>query len=647
MLKQILTFFMVFMTIASHANDSENILMTISDKKITKGEFEYIFFKNNDRDSITKKDLDEYIDLFINFKLKVIEAESNGMDTTQAFIKELDGYREQLAKPYLTDRKVDDFYMQEAYDHLKEEVKVSHILLEIKGSKSPADTLEAYNKLMDIREEILAGKDFNEMAKMHSIDPSAATNGGLLGYFKGFQMVYPFEAGAFNTPVGELSMPVQTQFGYHLLRVEDRRPAQGEVRVAHIMKLTPENATPEQREQLKTDIMALEAELDNGADFAELAKSSSDDYGSAKSGGELNWFSTGMMVREFEEVAFGMKEKGDVSKPFETQFGWHIVKLLDKRGVRSFNEMKEEIKRRLQRDPRGSKAFDNFIAQIKEEYNYTVHQENVDEFVDFSHRYTYRDSMFGVITRGLTKPVMTLNGVDFSQEHFADYLLRNPRGETPSEVHRVKMKWDKYLIETIVNYEKSILETKYPEFRYLMQEYHDGILLFEISSNEVWNKASEDEEKLKTYHKKVKKKYRWTEPHFTGKIIRCENDSVMDLAKAMVKKKMADSVMLKILNKLGPAITIEKGIFAKGKSDVVDYYHFEGDKYEPYMHFNSAFLSGKYFKPKAPKEFELVKGNVTSDYQNYLEKMWIKALRKKYKTSVNKDVLNSIKVKKK
>lgn len=638
---------MVFATIISKANDSEKILMTIGDKEITKGEFEYIFFKNNDRDSITKKDLDEYIDLFINFKLKVIEAESKGMDTTSAFVNELDGYREQLAKPYLTDREVDEFYMKEAYARLKEEVKVSHILIQINGAKTPADTLEAFNKVMDVRKQILNGADFAAMAKKYSNDPSAVQNGGALGYFKGFQMVYPFESGAYNTPVGELSMPVKTQFGYHLLRVEDRQDARGEVRAAHIMKLVPEDASPEQREAAKNDIIEIARKLNDGADFAELAKTSSDDYGSAKDGGNLNWFGTGMMVPEFEKVAFGLQNKGDISEPFRTQFGWHIVKLIDKRGVRSYNEMKEEIKRRLQRDPRGSKAFDNFITNIKKEYNYTEYKENIDAFIDFSKRYAYQDSMFKVITRGLDKPVMTLNGVDFSQEHFADYLIRNPRGESPGEADRVKLKWEKYHVETIVNYEKSILEKKYPDFRYLMQEYHDGILLFEISSNEVWNKASADEAKLRAYHKKVKKKYRWDEPHFAGKIIRCLNDSVMEIAQSMVNANVADSVILRELNEVAPNVIIEEGVYPKGKSDVVDYYHFNGEKYKPSTVYGSAFLSGKYHKVKTPKEFELVKGNVTSDYQNYLEKMWIKTLRKKYKASVNKDVLKSIEVKKK
>lgn len=646
MSRKILLFFISVLTLSLNAAESEQILMTIGNKKITKSEFEYIFFKNNDKDSITKDDLDEYLDLFINFKLKVLEAESRGMDTTQAFVTELDGYREQLAKPYLTDRSVDDFYMKEAYERLSEEVKVSHVLIGIEGNKSPSDTLVAYNKAMEVRQNLINGADFPSQAKQYSVDPSAAQNGGMLGYFKGFQMIYQFESAAFNTPVGDISMPVRTQYGYHVLKVHDKRQAQGDVKVAHIMKMIAENATEELVKKAEVEIRELYKEVKDGGDFAEIAKKSSDDYGSAQSGGALNWFSTGNMVREFEQAAFALKENGDISEPIRTQFGWHIIKLLDKRGIRSYSDSKEEIKRRLQRDPRGSKAFENFIDQCKKEYKYTEHQENIDAFIDFSRRYTYQDSMFQVITRGLEKPVMTLDGIDFTQEQFADYLIKNPRGETPNEKERVKLKWDKFNVEAIVNYEKSILEKKYSEFRFLMQEYHDGILLFEISSQEVWDKASKDEAILKKYYKKVRKKYKWEEPHFNGKIVRCVNDSVMAIAKLKYQTSDVDSTILGELNADAPAVSIENGSFSKGQNDVVDYYYFEGDKYAPTVKFNSAFALGKIYKAGTPKEFELIKGNVTSDYQNYLEKQWIKMLRKKFKTSVNKDVLKTIEVKK-
>ena len=250
--------------------------------------------------------------------------------------------------------------------------------------------------------------------------------------------------------------------------------------------------------------------------------------------------------------------------------------------------------------------------------------------------------MFKVVTRGMDKPVLTIDGNDFSQEHFADYLISDPRGEVPSEETRVKRKWAKYYDKTIVDYENSVLEKKYPDFRYLMQEYHDGILLFEISSKEVWNKASEDTTGLEKFYKKNKKKYRWDEPHFTGNVVYCANDSVGAVVKQMLDDNMTEKEILIKVNEFGPNVNFAYGIYTKGENNVVDFYLYEGDMYKPYKVFDYAFLDGEAYETGAVKELEACRGAVTSDYQNYLEEVWVKELKKKYKVKVNKKVLKSV-----
>ena len=340
MKKTFIAFLLVLIAFSINAQ-SDEVLMTIDGKQITKGEFEYLFLKNNDADEITYDDVKDYLDLYVKFKLKVVEAESRKMDTTFAFITELDGYRSQLAKPYLTDREVDEYYLKEAYDRLKEEVEASHILVEVEKGATPEDTVKAYNKAMDIAEKARNGEDFADLARKYSDDPSSESNGGYLGYFKGFQMVYPFESGAYNTPVGEVSNPVKSSFGYHIIKVHNRRPSPGEVRVAHIMKMANEEASDKQKDNAEQMIYNIHAQIKAGKDFEEMAKNYSDDYATAENGGALNWFSTGQMVKPFEKASFNLKNPGDISEPIRTQFGWHIIKLLDKRDMQTDKEIKE------------------------------------------------------------------------------------------------------------------------------------------------------------------------------------------------------------------------------------------------------------------------------------------------------------------
>lgn len=631
------------------AQDAETILMTIGDKEITKGEFEYIFNKNNSASQDGQTTLKDYVDMFVKFKLKVIEAENRGLDTTSSFTTELNGYREQLAKPYLIDQKLSDELIETAYHRLTNEVNASHILIRLQETPRPSDTLMAYNKIMDIRARALKGESFEELAKNNSDDPSAKMNGGNLNYFSGFQMVLPFEEAAYNTPVGEISMPIRTRYGYHIIKVNDVRKSRGDVKVAHILYLANEEMSEAELANLKVKAdKAYEKVKLNPEDFGKIAKAESDDFQSAENDGELNWFSTGQMVYEFQEVAYNLK-KGEISKPFQTQFGWHIVKKLDQRPYASFEDKKDEIKQMLARTERGKQPEESFINKLIAEYGYTKHEENVDEFVEFSKKYRYTDSLFYTTTRGLEKPVITLDsvGVSFSQEHFADYLINeDSRGEVPSEEERVKRKYDRYYRKTLTNFENSQLERKYPDFRYLMQEYHDGILLFEISQKEIWNKASIDTAGLEKFYPKVKKKYPWETEHFTGKIYYCADDSIRNIVQALLQAKKSDHAILDSLNKVAPMVNIDEGIYGPGHNAAVDSLVFAGStNIEAYHHFKTGIAVGKKDKPGVPKELKFVRGAVISDYQDYLEQNWVKDLKKKYKVLINKKVLSTVTIK--
>ena len=359
---------------------SEQTLITIGKTKVSKAEFERIYDKNNNNlyDEADKKSPEEYVDLFVNFKLKVIEAEALKMDTNSVFINELAGYRTELAAPYLTDVKYNEQMVKELYDRMTKEVHASHILLKVNKNATEDEDQAVLKRIIEIRKEIIAGKDFGAAAVEYSEDPSAKTNKGDLSYFSAFQMVVPFENAAFTTPVGEISEPVRSSFGYHILKVYDIRKNRGEILVAHIMKMFPKDVTPEIKAELKIEIDGIYDELLAGADFAELAKTKSGDKRSAEKGGEMPWFASGRMIKEFADAAFAIKEKGDFTKPIETKFGYHIIKKLDERGVASFEDSKADIESRIKRDPaRSITSKTAFANKLKLEYNYNENSDGI------------------------------------------------------------------------------------------------------------------------------------------------------------------------------------------------------------------------------------------------------------------------------
>lgn len=626
------------------ARGKDPVLMHINDKPVYKSEFEYIYNKNNSNNSLDKKTLEEYVDLFINFKLKVEEARSQGLDTTKAFINELAGYRNQLTKPYLTDSKAEDAVMQEAYKRLQEDVEVSHILIRAGADATPEDTLKAWNKINEIAVR-LKTEDFATVAKETSEDQSVTDNAGYIGWITGFRTVYPFETVAYATPVGTLSKPVRSSFGYHIIKVHDRRNSRGEILVSHIMKFTSQGEE-EANARAKAAIDSLYQVVLAGADFGEVAEQNSDDRGSATRKGELPWFGVGRMVAEFEKAAFALKEKGQISEPIQSAYGWHIIKLLDQKGIPTFEEKKADIERQVKRDERAQSGQKAFVNQLKSEYKLKMAKgDQLAGFITSLEGKTLADSAFLAETASLAKPMMKFAGKTITQKDFRDFLVKNSsvQGKTAA-ADIIRLKFDEFTEQQLLNYEDSQLEKKHDDFRLLMQEYHDGILLFEVSNNEVWEKASKDTAGLAAFFKKNKEKYSWDKPHFKGRILQCKSEEVLKKAKAIVASQPADSIdkHLRQLNDSVVHIRIEKGLFVKGDNKWVDHFAFKsGDKPETDAAYPFVCVPGKMLNT-TPEEYTDVRGLVTADYQEFLEKEWIAALRAKYPVKVNQKVLSKV-----
>lgn len=690
---------------------NDPVLMTVDGENVTRSEFENIYKKNNREEAVTQDALNEYVELFVNFKLKVREAETLGMDTVTKFVKELDGYRKQLARPYMADTAMTSALVHEAYERSKMEVRASHILAKLPAKPTAKDTAEAYKKIMALRKRVLGGESFESVAggKNGSDDPSAKDNKGDLGYFTALQMVYPFENAVFETKVGEVSQPVRTRFGYHIIKVTDRRAARGEIKVAHIMIRSADTDGADKQRIAEQKAQEVYAKVKEGNEtFADLALKYSDDEGSSRKGGELPMFSTGKMIEEFENVSFSLEKDGDVSKPFKSRYGWHIVKRLEYKGLSTFDEMEAELKRKIAKDSRAQLSEGSFIKKLKADYNYKDYPKNVAAFNKLvnddifmrnsftldtiirkdakegamvSKGVTYQRDLRGTIKNGkminvkgkqheeleispndtvvmrerhggwelhtelpLNKPLITLGDTTFDQAAFAAYLENGQRKGQPMPIAEyVKQKFEEFSKECVLNYEDGRLEEKYPAFKALMQEYRDGILLFELTDEKVWSMAVKDTTGLQAFHDANKEDFMWPE-RLDATIYTCANAEVAKKTKKLVKKKKPVSEILATINAESQLdLKVETGKFAKEDNDIISMIAWEkGISLDQTVNDQIVFVNVVEVLAPMPKALDEAKGAITAAYQDHLETEWIKELRAKYPYTVNKEVLYTI-----
>ena len=626
------------------------IIMDINGKKVTKSEFLQIYLKNNNDHKFDKASLDDYLELFKKFKLKVAEAEALGYDTIPKLKKELEGYIKQLANPYLIDSASNNLLVLEAYERFKTEVRVSHILLRLDPNAAPKDTLDAYNRILALKKRIEKGEDFASVAKMKngSEDPSAVNNGGDLGYFTAFQMVYSFEEMAYTTAIGSISEPFRTRFGYHILKVTDKRPSRGTIKVAHIMVAAGKDIAKETSEAAEKKINELYDKLQKGEKWDDLVTLHSDDANSVKKAGELPAFGSGTtqrMVPAFEEAAFSLKKDGDYSRPIKTDYGFHIIKRLELKDVQYFQTVKKELQAKVNKDERSKKTQDSFVLKLKKSYNYTFNgNQNLKWFVQNIDS-TYYLGKWNTTRLKTNKVLFKIGGKSFKQKDFVNYLQLNFKGLRREEVSKlIANQYKNFEKASILDFEESKLSVKYPEYKALVQEYHDGIILYEIMSDKVWNKAVKDTTGLKNYFEQNRSKYTWSD-RIDATIYECLNKEIAESVIKMIKNDTINSKhVLDIINKdseLNLKIKMNKFeinqvSYLKNRSFIIGVnpiFEFEGKYY--------AVKVSDILKPMN-KEFLESKGTVTSDYQNFLEKSWMEELIKKYPITIYPEVLYKI-----
>jgi len=628
-------------------NNPKEVLFTIDDKPYYTDEFIRVYNKNLDlvKDE-SQKDLNQYLDLFIGYKLKVNKANKLGLQNNQQYQSELKSYRTQLSKNYTTDSKVTKELVDEGYKRLLKEVNASHILIMVDENASPADTLVAYKKISEIRNRILKGEDFGTLAAELSQDPSAKENKGNLGYFTSFRMVYAFENGAFSTPVGSVSKPVRTRFGYHLIKVNDIRDNRGEVAVAHIMIMKPKEG--EDATTAKSTIDDIYKKIQQGEKFDELAKQFSEDKSSASKGGVLNRFGSGQLSsEEFENQAFSLSKENPISKPFETQFGWHIVKFIERFPIKSYDDSKTELENKISKDDRSRLITNSLTEKLRKKY--PIKRDNklyatlaklvTNDYYEAKwslpeNAKSYTGTLFSVGTKKLTGTT------------FLDYVYSQQKsGIAVKPVEKLVEKlFENFADEQRNQYNNDNLETEFPDFSAVMDEYRDGLLLFDLMDKEIWQRSKTDSIGLKSFYETQKQKHLW-KTRVNSEVYSSTDLEVMKKVLDMVKKnktpkeikdKFNTTAVLKVMVYDG---TFEEGADALPKDTKMELGISE------ISHKGEYYYVTKVTKviPAGVKTLEECKGKLINDYQQYLEQNWVDDLKKEFTVKVNQDTFEKVK----
>jgi len=656
MLKKVIVAIGLFTAFTAGAQD-QRVLMNIGDQTIKVDEFLGIYNKNNTNNVVDKKTMEEYVDLFVNFKLKVIEAESLGMDTIPKFIRELSGYRNQLAQPYLIDRQVNEDLINEAYERLKEDVAAYHILVKVAPDAPAGDTLKAMKKLQLYTKSIKSEDDMKAAIARIKGTKDEQVIAEDLGYFTAFSMVYPFESAAYNTEVGKLSKPVRTRFGYHAIFVRDRRPARGEIRVSHIFIRTNPDNTEDQKQAAKNRINEIHKRILIGEDFRELVKQFSEDKTSVKDNGMLPWFGTGGTASVFEDAAFSLENNGDISDPIQSAYGWHIIRREDRRDVAEFEAIKSNLKRKIEKDARALKGRTSLLRTLKEDYALTFNYPNRDRASKLvTEEYlSGKWKMPKELPNPMDKPVLTISDNKLSktskvytQLNYLNFIQKNQKKRKEGEMVSAVLadEWKSFVNEMLIDFENGLLEIKYPEFKALMQEYHDGILLFDLMDQKVWSKAVKDSAGLEDFYKTHKSDYMWPE-RVDASIYECANEQVAKkvekLTKKRVKKGYTDAYIMQEINEDNALnLNIRSGLFAKSDDAIIDKTPWVPGTYTIQDSGKPTLVQVYDVKQPQPKALNEARGLITSAYQSHLEEMWIQELRSKYQVQVDQKVFESI-----
>lgn len=633
---------------------TDPVLFSLDNKEVLLSEFQYIYSKTNgDTTSYSKASLAEYLELYKKFKLKVAAAREMKLDTIPSLQQELAGYRRQLADSYLTDREVTEKLVKEAYDRSQSDLGISHVLIAVGEKASPADTLVAYNKAMTALANIKKGETFETVVKNFSDDKISNGRGGSLGYLvapfpNGF---YALENAAYENKVGEVSGPVRTSMGYHLVKVTEERKARGEVELAHILFRTDaKNPSSVAKAQQMAD--SIYQVLQKGGNFGELARQYSTDKATAQKDGYIGFFGINRYEKSFEDQAFALAKDGDLSKPIKSSVGIHILKRMSLKRDEPFKIAKRRLQPKIQKDGRFELAKEVMIERIKKEGNYMESPgvldnwlKGLDEtFLTFKWKPAApaNQAVLAYFGESIQR---TLNDFEKFCQKNSRQRIRKSGNVDPQEVG--KDLYHQFANQMCLDFEESQLEQKYPDFKSLMREYEEGILLFEATKLQVWDKASQDTVGLKKYYAAHKNDFKWKERARINEVsVHPDYAKLVKKIRKTASKKGVASLDGKFNVGGKTVIAVQEKTVEKGRDAELDAIAWTVGNLTPNRidekTKHTRFSMIEEIIAPSPKPLEQSRGYVIADYQDQLEKEWIKELSKKYPIKVNQAAFNSL-----
>ena len=493
-------FFIILLLISnfSFAQLENNILFKVNDSLVYVDEFNRVYNKNIDLiDENNQKDFESYLELFINYKLKLAEAYDLGLQNDPKYKSELNKYVKQLQNTYLTDRETEDKFLREAYERTKHEVNVSHVLIRI--DENDNDTINVYNKLNALR-GLFLNSSIDDFKNSHQEDEELIIEN--LGYFSAFKMIYKFENMAYKTPVEEVSLPFRSRFGFHILKVNDKRSSLGEVTVGHIM-------TYKNKPNAYERISNILDSLNNGVSFEYLAKKYSDDKNSSFKGGRLNPFSSGQInSTPFENAAFELGKKNNISKPIETKYGWHIIKFYSKKNVQNFDEIKYELLNKLKKSSRFSIVSDSFYDFLMNRYGLSYQNNNLDYFISILNPSYFKGEWSIPESIQEEKILIKISDKHLKYIDFATFLEDNQRKISVSPYQKlISNQYKSFIKSNALEIYKNNLESENSDYKFVIKEYREGLLLFNLMQDKIWTVRDSDSTKLKMFFNENKNKY--------------------------------------------------------------------------------------------------------------------------------------------
>lgn len=636
-------FLVLFALNFSFSQDKDQVLLKVDGDPIMASEFLRVYNKNLDlvKDE-SQKDIDGYLKLFTEYQLKLKEARRLGFDQDKKYIQEFSRYKKQLVKNYISENEVTDALVKEAYERSNIDVSGAHILVRLDPAEK--DTLQAYNEVLALRSQVLKEGFDAVKQKMHNGNTVFLED---LGYFSAFKMVYDFETPAYNTPVGEISMPFRTQFGYHVVKINDKRASRGTITVAHIMvNLNSDDSlrNPEDR------INEIYKKSNQGESFDALAKQFSEDKSSAKNGGKISPFKSGQLSStEFEDIAFGLKNNGDISKPFKTEYGWHIVKRIDFKPIEPFEDLKASFEAQVKRDSRSKLINEAMVTKLKNQYKIVYNPKAKSYFTSILTEDFYKREWNLPSTFKKEETFFSINGTSITYDDFGNYLLKAQNyyfGKNTPFSNIVDIEFEKFFETSIFQFREDNLEVENEEFANILKEYRDGLLLFDLMEKEVWNKASKDTLGLEAFYNKNKSHYQWDDRVDVVIASSADASNMKKIHKMMRKGKSEDDIKKALNTNDKQNVIFTKGIYTSMDPILPSNFETKKGLSKVYEH-NEAFhvIDVKAILPAGQKSLDEAKGRVINDYQTEIEANWITDLYKRFKIEVNQDVLDTIKTK--